>query len=168
MSILSREDVLRRDIQLLKQTKETIRSVNHLVPGMIRVIMSIDEQILDYETKLEQYSIGKITHQCSRCLSKLTEAVQVTIIQETVICERCIKTMHDVMTTTVAEENAGMKKGAIRQDIFNGVLQPYIDAGLVWKSGNNWQIHRLVLELHYAKSPERKRGRRRAQPTTLE
>lgn len=141
----------RKKLEDLEKSKRALLSLPNGTPELHYLIMVTDQQIRDAQMRLERFTMGKLSYQCSYCSSWIkTEGIPTTV-GSLVICEACKSTIKGVINTQQAEDEWGLPKGTIRQDCHprRGVLKPYIDAGLVFLSGRYWHIHRSTMYAHY-------------------
>ncbi|MDB5054039.1 MAG: pPPM1a [Bacilli bacterium] len=139
-----------KKISELKQFNELLDSINFMHPEKKYLEMIINTELLEYQRRLESLSLGKLSYRCSFCNGFIKEIGIPIIVGDLTLCNFCKISISQVMTTNKAEEEWGLFKGAIKQDCRpGGALQIYKDAGLVFKSGKFWQIHRKVMLQHY-------------------
>ncbi|NHN35585.1 hypothetical protein [Paenibacillus agricola] len=117
---------------------------------------TIERSIADYNQKLEKMTYKKFPHRCELCQQWIEELEPEQ--KSIMICQTCRVNLPKTMTTNEIEPLWGLHVGKIKQDIDNHLLDDFIDAGLIWKSGRYWLIHELVMQKHYERKLGYKRG----------
>jgi hypothetical protein len=142
---------LRKKLEDLEKGRASLRALPDNTPDLLYLRMVVDQEIAEVQRRLDRFSTGKLPYQCSYCSGWIKAAGVPTMVGNLVICDSCKLTIRSVMNTHEAENEWGLAKGTIRQDCHprRGVLQPYIEAGLVFLSGRYWHIHRSVMYAHY-------------------
>jgi uncharacterized short protein YbdD (DUF466 family) len=134
----------------LKQYEEYLNNIKINHPEKKYLEMLLNSELMEYQRRLESLSSGKLSYRCSFCTGYIKEEGYPTMVHNLTICNSCKATISEVMTTNQAEEEWNLPKGTIKQDCKpHGGLQQFILAGLVFKSGKYWLIHKTVMKEYY-------------------
>lgn len=142
----------RKKLEELQTTKNALNSLPAATPELTYLKIVVDQQISDTEKRLGMFtSSGKPYQTCTYCHTWIKQEGIPTSVGELIICDSCKATIRGVINTQQAEDEWGLSKGTIRQDCHprRGVLQQYIEAGLIFQSGRYWHIHTSVMIAHY-------------------
>jgi hypothetical protein len=124
---------------------------------------ALDPKINNLKTYIQKLQGQQFSHYCSFCKSGIVGTAK--HIENLIICENCSTLMANMMTTSAAEAKWGLSTGTIRRDCSGSpaVLHPYMEAGLIQKSGSQWILHEKVMELYYGNPDRYKRRQSRNQ-----
>lgn len=143
---------IKNQLDYFRKSRESLEALDPKIPevGYLKIIL--ESQIRDYNTRLNKLVVGKYPYQCTLCDGNIKAEESHSILGKLTICQNCLKTIQQMITAAEFEEKYDLTKGTVKQDCKPSrcVLKPYIDAGLVRKSGGNWLIHETVYELHYS------------------
>lgn len=152
----------RNKLSKLKETKQKLAELSSDLPDARYLLLMVDGQIHDYETRLQKLTSKFASLQCDECKQWYDSETehQVSLVRGKSICSTCLQTISKVLTTQEAEAKWELKEGTIKQDCRRGKLKEYIDCGLIRKSGKYWLIHERVSEFYIEK-------KKTEQPTTF-
>ncbi|MFX3643551.1 MAG: hypothetical protein ACE3L7_33670 [Candidatus Pristimantibacillus sp.] len=136
-------------VQSLRKRKEILTGMKDALNGAILQLFSLDSQIKDYEDRLSIVTGDRYPFRCSLCKGWVKGSDKPLLLQETTICHHCTLTMEQVKTFGEIEEILGLRNGRIHKDKDKGVLEPYLNSKLLWKSGSIWLFHLNAARLHY-------------------
>jgi hypothetical protein len=135
------------------QSRATLRGLSSDFPDKTYILMNLDNQIRDFERRLE--SLTSIGHslQCDECKQWVLheEGHTVKEIHGYLICVTCRGALTKVLMSQEAELKWKLPTGRIKQDCRRGTLDLYKDSGLIRKAGKYWLVHELVGKLYYEK-----------------
>lgn len=139
---------IKKHIAELKQIKEALDQIPSEQSELeIFKKYTIERVLVDYEKKLEMMTYKKLTLKCILCEHWVEDTDRVH--KDLVICSTCQTNLPKTKTTNEIEPLWGLHVGKIKQDIDNHLLDKFINAGLIWKSGRYWLVHELVMQKHY-------------------
>lgn len=120
--------------------------------------LMIDSQIKEYERRLEKLTLVGASFQCAECGHWISDESSEGMKEFNgyKFCNKCLTMTYSVMLTKEAEEKWGLPVGTIKQDCRRGVMDKYIECGLIRKSGKYWIIHDVLWKLHYQKQYKEK------------
>lgn len=135
------------------KARDTIRGLSSDFPDKTYILMNLDNQIREYERRIE--SLTSIGHslQCDECKQWILHEDRHTIkeIDGFVVCAVCRGALTKVLLSKEAELKWNLPIGTIKQDCRRGILDTYIEKGLIRQSGRYWLVHEMVGKLHYQK-----------------
>lgn len=149
----------KKKLEDARQAKTTLKNLSTDFPDKSYILMNLENQIRDYERRLE--SLTSIGHsiQCDECKQWVLHEERHTVkeISGHVICSTCRGAISKVLMSQEAEQKWELPTGRIKQDCRRGMLDTYIEKGLIRKAGKYWIIHELVGKLYYeSKKPDLK------------
>lgn len=135
------------------QIRNTLRGLSSDFPDKTYILMNIDNQIREFERKIDSLTSVGHTIQCDACKQWVLHEQKHTVkeIQGFMLCQTCRETTLKVMMSQEAEQKWNLPTGRIKQDCRRGMLDAFLDIGLIRKSGKYWLVHELVGKLYYEK-----------------
>lgn len=136
-------------VKTLRKRREILSKMKESLNGAILQLFSLDSQIKDYEDRLSIVVGDRYPFRCSLCKGWVRGSDKPILLQETTICHHCSHTIEQVKTVGEIEAILGLRSGRIHKDKDKGVLDPYLDNKLLWRSGSIWLFHLSAARLHY-------------------
>jgi len=143
----------KKNLEQLKATRDFIRSMNPTDYKLTGIASALDAEINKTESTISALRGKAAAHRCDFCDRGYDEEPLV-MIRSLNICPICRSRGKDYQLGSVLEKEYGLPAGTIKRDCLpNGDnpprLQPFIDVGLVYKSGVHNMVHIKVIELFY-------------------
>ena len=146
-------DTYKKKLQDARIVKENLRNLSGDFPDKVYILMNLDNQIMEYERRIESLtSLGHST-QCDECKQWILHEERDTVSQISGyhVCSMCKGAITKVLMSHEAEKKWSLPTGTIKQDCRRGTLDIFIENNLIRKSGKYWLIHDVVGKLYYEK-----------------
>lgn len=146
-------DSYKKQLEDAKEARDTIRNLPDDLQDKSFLIMMLEENIKKYESRLMKLTSLGAEIQCNECNKWVTheDTDTMTEVDNLFLCTDCQNTINKVLMTNEAESKWNLPSGTIKQDCRRGMLDTYIEKGLIRRSGKYWLIHELVGKLYYKK-----------------
>lgn len=154
-------------LEQLKKTKEFLQELNPVDFELRSLIHQIDMKINKNEQMLQTFRGRAETHRCGIC-DRPYEEEEPKAVMNVKVCPTCRELGQKYRCASELEQKYQLPKGTIKRDCVskNGKpakLQPFMDCGLVFKSGSNYIVHEIVMKLYYDNPDLYKRRKSRKQ-----
>ncbi|WPS85431.1 hypothetical protein SMD22_02025 (plasmid) [Brevibacillus halotolerans] len=152
-------------LEQLKKTKEFLQELNPVDYELSSFIYTLDQKINKTEQMLSSLQSRALPHRCGLCDRSYDEE-EPKSVGTTKICPFC-REIHTTMKVSSEWENEyHLPVGTIKRDCLSKdgkppKLQPFIDCGLVYKSGSTYIVHELVMKEYYSNGDLYKRRKSR-------
>lgn len=164
MDIMAR---YRKSLEEFTLTRDFIKSLSPTEYKLTSILMSLDVEINKAEDMLKSLRGSRSAeHRCDFCDRPYDEEVPV-MIESLKICLSCRSMGQKFRHGSIREKEYGLPAGTIKRDCESvggkpPKLQPFIDVGLVYKSGTHNMVHVRVMELYYANDARYRRRKSRS------
>ncbi|WCF11395.1 hypothetical protein NDS46_31040 (plasmid) [Paenibacillus thiaminolyticus] len=140
-------------MEQLKKTKEFIEKLNPKDYELRSIYNSLDSKINRSEETMKAFTRKVESHRCGLCDRPYDEDVPKSVCNIKV-CPTCRLQGAKYKVGSDLERLHNLPSGTIKRDCLSkdgkpAKLQPFMDCGLIYKSGVHNIVHELVIELYY-------------------
>ena len=156
----------RTGIEQYKKLKTFLQELDPLDYDIKYMIHTLDTKINAAEQKLSKLQSKSNAHRCGLCDRDYDEE-EARAVENLKVCPTCRKLGSQFRFSGDLEKTYELPEGTIKRDCqprANGkppVLQPYIDCGLVNRSGIHYSVHEIVIQMYYMDEKKYRKRKRK-------
>lgn len=160
----------KQSLEQLRKTKEFLIEMNPIDFDLRSIIHTIDSKINKTEKMIHMFQGKGEEHRCGIC-DRAYDEEEPKAVMNIKVCPVCRNHSQKYQCASVWEKKYNLPKGTIKRDCVAkdgkpAKLQPFIDCGLVYKSGSTYIVHEMVIQMYYQNSDLYKTRKRRKKPSS--